>query len=188
MDYEQILSELETFGKENDRVQTEYAQRMMNITRETGQFLQVLVMSNRAHRILEIGTSNGYSTLWLARGASRVGGEVTTVDFSTYKIGLARANFERAGMSDAIIQVKANGGDYLKRTADECFDFLFLDSARAEYPAWWPHIKRVLKPGGIWVADNALSHASEMKPFTDLVEADPDFTTCCVPVGNQANR
>jgi predicted O-methyltransferase YrrM len=183
MELEQVLTELESFGTENDRVKTDYAQRMMNIPRATGQFLQVLVMNARAKRVLEIGTSNGYSTLWLARGARAVGGEVTTVDLSPYKIGLARANFEKAGMNDVIIQVQAKGGDFLKRTADECYDFMFLDSERTEYQAWWPHIKRVLKPGGLWVADNAISHAHELKTFFAMVEADPEFTTSLVPIG-----
>jgi predicted O-methyltransferase YrrM len=184
MNIEKVLTELETFGDENDRVKTEYAQRMMNITRDTGKFMQVLVMSAKARRILEIGTSNGYSTLWLARGAQAVGGEVTTVDLSSYKTGLARANFERAGMSKIIIQVQAKGADFLKGAADECYDCMFLDSARAEYPTWLPDVKRTLKPGGLLLADNAVSHQYEFKPFTDLVEADPDFVACVVPVGH----
>ena len=184
MELEQVLTELETFGSENDSVKTEYAQRMMNIPREVGKFLQMLVMNGRAKRILEIGTSNGYSTLWLARGARLVGGEVTTVDLSPYKIGLARTNFERAGMSDIIIQVQASGGDFLQRAADECYDFIFLDSARSEYSAWWPNVKRVLKPGGLCVTDNAISHKHDLETFFALVEADPEFATSLVPIGN----
>lgn len=184
MELDQVLAEMENFGNENDRLNNEYSRMMLNIPRETGQFLQVLVMNARAKHILELGTSNGYSTLWLARGARAVGGEVTTVEKTAYKIGLARANFERAGMTDVIIQVQGNGGDFLARAAEACFDFIFLDSARSEYSSWWPNVKRVLKPGGLCVADNALSHKHDLESFFALVEADPEFATCLVPIGN----
>jgi predicted O-methyltransferase YrrM len=61
---------------------------------------------------------------------------------------------------------------------------IFVDSERTEYPNWWPDIRRVLRPGGLLVADNATSHPQEMAPFIALVQADPAFFTCLVPVGN----
>jgi predicted O-methyltransferase YrrM len=161
MELDQLLAELESFGTENDRRHAQYSRRMLNIPRETGRFLQVLAMSARAQRILEIGTSNGYSTLWLARAARAVGSRVTTVERLESKFALARANFERAGLDEVITQVQANGGDFLARAADASFDFIFLDSERSAYPAWWQDIKRILTPGGLWVADNALSHLDE---------------------------
>lgn len=88
-----MLAELEQFGKRNDASTLERAQCMLNITRDTGKFLAVLVRATLAQRILEIGTSNGYSTLWLTRAARAIGGSVTTVEFSEYKVRLAFANF-----------------------------------------------------------------------------------------------
>ena len=61
---------------------------------------------------------------------------------------------------------------------------MFLDSERSEYPGWWPRLREVLRPGGLLVVDNAASHAAEMAPFVGLVNADPQFTACLVPVGN----
>ena len=72
----------------------------------------------------------------------------------------------------------------LQRSADGAFDLVFLDSERPEYPGWWPHLKRVLRPGGLLVVDNATSHAVEMAPFVALVAADVSFVTSLVPVGN----
>ncbi len=178
-----LLNELEEFGEENDRFNTEYSQRMMNIPRETGQFLQVLALAARATRILELGTSNGYSTLWLARAASKMGGRVTTVERLEYKFNMARANFERAGLDDVITQVQSQAWDIRTGAADGSYDFIFLDSERAEYPVWLPHVKRILPPDGLWVADNALSARDELKSFFALVESDPDFTTSLVPIG-----
>ncbi len=179
-----LKAELERFGADNDAVNDERPRRMLNITRDTGEFLSVLVRATVARRILEIGTSNGYSTLWLAEAASAVGGSVTTVEFAEYKIGLATANFARSGLSPVIDLVHDDAGRLLERTADGAYDLVFLDSERPEYPGWWPQIRRVLRPGGLLVVDNATSHPEQMAPFVALVEADPTFVTSLVPVGN----
>lgn len=89
---ETLKAELERFGETNDAATTERPRRMLNITRDTGEFLAVLVRATIARRVLEIGTSNGYSTLWLADAARKIGGLVTTVEFAEYKIELASAN------------------------------------------------------------------------------------------------
>jgi predicted O-methyltransferase YrrM len=60
---------------------------------------------------------------------------------------------------------------------------IFLDSERPEYPGWWPHLRRVLRPGGLLIVDNATSHVEQMAPFVALVTADAGFATCLVPVG-----
>ena len=179
-----LLAELEAFGRENDATITDRPKRMLNITRDTGEFLSVLVRATGARRVLEIGTSNGYSTLWLASATRAIGGAVTTVDRSEFKVALATANFARAGLAAAITLVHDDAGALLRRAHDASVDLLFLDSERPEYPGWWPDLKRVLRPGGLLVADNATSHPAEMAPFVALVTADPEFTTSLVPVGN----
>jgi predicted O-methyltransferase YrrM len=179
-----LLAELEDFGQQNDATITERPRRMLNITRDTGEFLVVLVKAMDARRVLEIGTSNGYSALWLARAARDVGGAVTTVEVSELKISLAKANFARSGLERFITLVHDNAGNVLKRTRESSVDLLFLDSERPEYPGWWPDLKRVLRPGGLLVVDNATSHAEQMAPLVALVTADPTFTTSLVPVGN----
>jgi len=181
---DELLSELERFGKANDDANAERPRRMLNITRDTGEFLAVLVRATVARRVLEIGTSNGYSTLWLASAVRAIGGAVTTVELSEYKIGLAIANFARSGLASQITLLHEDAGRVLQRSADGAFDLVFLDSERPEYPGWWPHLKRVLRPGGLLVVDNATSHAAEMVPFVALVAADVSFVTSLVPVGN----
>ena len=179
-----FLAELEQLGKKNDSSTPERARKMLNITRDTGEFLAVLIRATLARRVLEIGTSNGYSTLWLASAARATGGSVTTVEFSDYKTGLASKNFDRSGLAAYISLVHDDAGRVLERSADSAFDFIFLDSERPEYPGWWPNLRRVLRPGGLLVVDNATSHLEEMAPFVALVEADTSFTTSLVPVGN----
>ena len=179
-----FMVELEQFGQTNDSTTTERPRRMLNITRDTGEFLAVLVRATVARRVLEIGTSNGYSTLWLADAARTIGGAVTTIELSEYKVGLATQNFARSGLASCITLIHDDAGVVLGRVADGAFDLVFLDSERPEYVGWWPHLQRVLRPGGLLVVDNATSHVAEMAPFVALVQADTSFTTSLVPVGN----
>jgi predicted O-methyltransferase YrrM len=181
---QKLLLELEQFGLSNDGAIADRPRRMLNITRDTGEFLSVLVRAMNAQRVLEIGTSNGYSTLWLASAAQAIGGHVTTVEQSEFKLALAAKNFERSGLAPFITQVHGEAGALLRRSPESSFDVVFLDSERSEYPGWWPEIKRVLRKGGLLVVDNATSHFAEMAPFVALVSADSDFTTCTATVGN----
>jgi predicted O-methyltransferase YrrM len=181
---EALKIELERFSAANDEATSERSRRMLNITRDTGEFLSVLVRATGARRVLEIGTSNGYSTLWLAEAAKATGGNVTTVEFSEYKVGMASATFARSGLGPLISFVHDDAGRVLQRSEEGAFDLIFLDSERSEYPGWWPQLRRVLRLGGLLVVDNAVSHVEQMAPFTALVKADPHFTTSLVPVGN----
>jgi len=178
-----LLDELAAYGDAHDGDAVNRASRMLNITPDTGEFLAVLVRATGARRILEIGTSNGYSTLWLADAAAAIGGAVATVELSPAKIAMAYANFTRARLLDRITQHEGDAGAVLAGLDDGAVDLLFLDSQRSAYLDWWPQLKRVLRAGGLLVVDNATSHAGEMAAFTAAVQADDGFTTSLVPVG-----
>lgn len=167
-----LLLELEQFGLNNDGAIADRPRRMLNITRDTGEFLSLLVRAMNARRVLEIGTSNGYPTLWLASAAKAVQGKVTTVELSDFKISLAAQNFERSGLAPFIMQIHGDACALLAASPESGFDLLFLDSERSEYLGWWPDIKRVLRKGGLLVVDNATSHAVETAPFAAVVSAD----------------
>ncbi len=180
----ELKNELMHFGAENDAHETERARRMLNITPDTGEFLSVLVRFGTARRVLEIGTSNGYSTLWLAEAAAAIDGHVTTLEFAEDKVAMARSTFARSGLAAHITLVHGDAGQWLAGAAEGSIDLLFLDSDRGQYAGWWPQLRRVLRPGGLLVVDNATSHAEEMEPLCLLLDADPDFSTSVVPVGN----
>lgn len=178
-----LKAELERFGDAHDAATREVPRRMLNITRDTGEFLAVLVRATLARRVLEIGTSNGYSTLWLAEAARAIDGAVTTVELDDDKISLASANFARSGLARFMTQVHEDAGRLLRRSDQSAYDLIFLDSERTQYCAWWPDLRRILRPGGLLVVDNATSHAQQMAAFVGLVTDDPEFSCCLVPVG-----
>jgi predicted O-methyltransferase YrrM len=178
-----LLKEIQAFGVENDREVTDHAEKMLNITPDTGEFLLLLVHALHARRILELGTSNGYSTLWLARAVQPSGGSVTTVELLLHKAERARANFTRAGLDPLIELQIADAGIFLKEQRPESFDFIFLDADRSQYVAWWQDLQKVLVPGGLMVVDNAVSHANEIEGFVQAVHQTHRYITSLVPVG-----
>ncbi|MBB5191775.1 putative O-methyltransferase YrrM [Silvimonas terrae] len=178
-----LKAELEQFGEANDSQETGHGRRMLNITRDTGEFLAVMVLATAARRILEIGTSNGYSTLWLAQAAQTTGGLVTTLEYAEDKVAMASANFARAGLAAHINQVHDDAGRYLAEAHPASCDLVFLDSDRQQYAAWWPVLARVLRPGGVLIVDNFISHKAEMADFYALIKIDTAFETSIVPVG-----
>jgi predicted O-methyltransferase YrrM len=177
-----LLDELAAFGDAHDSADPNHASRMLNITPDTGEFLAVLVKAMGARRILEVGTSNGYSTLWLADAAGP-DGVVTTIEHSADKAALARANLGRASLAQRVVQLEGDAGTLLAAMPDAACDLLFLDAQRSAYTAWWPDVRRVLRAGGLLVVDNATSHADEMAAFTAAVRADTGFTASLAPVG-----
>jgi len=178
-----LLHELEAFGTANDSRVDAQSSKMLNITPDTGQFLAMLVRLRRPARILEVGTSNGYSTIWLADAASACGAVVETIERDPGKIELARDNFCRAGVADVITQIEGEASTVLATTADETYEFIFLDSKRTEYAAWWPDLRRILRPGGLVVCDNATSHPQEFVEFNEIVARTPEMATVLVPIG-----
>lgn len=183
MDLEQLKRELERFGKQHDEAQPSRGGKMLNITRDTGELLALLVQTRGAQAVLEIGTSNGYSTLWLAEAVKRLDGRVTTIELGESKRAMAALNFEHAGLEPWIDQLAGEAGSLLPSLPTAGYQLIFLDSDRQHYQGWWPEIRRLLAPRGLLVVDNAISHESEMRDWMAQVRRDPDFLTSLVPVG-----
>ncbi|MBL0596872.1 O-methyltransferase [Aeromonas jandaei] len=180
---ERLKQALEQFGEQHDLAQTDRADKMLNITRDTGELLAVLVQTRGAQAVLEIGTSNGYSTLWLAEAVTRLDGHVTTIERDEAKRALAQANFEQAVLAGRITQLAGEAGALLPTLPSAGFPLIFLDSDRRQYRAWWPQLQRLLPPRGLLVVDNAISHREELAEWMAEVAQDPRFVTSLVPVG-----
>ncbi|MCZ1006560.1 O-methyltransferase [Streptomyces lydicus] len=177
-----LLGELEEFGSTNDAATDDRSRKMLNITHDTGVFLALLVKATKAKKVLEIGTSNGYSTLWLADAVGE-DGSVTTIEKASDKRAMAERNFQRAGLGPRIQQIGDEAGRFIGTCDAGEYDFIFLDSDRGQYADWWPSLQRILAAGHLLVVDNATSHAHQMEDFNRLVAASDGYLSSLSPIG-----
>jgi predicted O-methyltransferase YrrM len=177
-----IAEELLRQSREHDAAQGERLARFRNLEPDTAELLSLLVRATRAQTILELGTSNGYSTIWLADAAEDTGGQVRSIDIDSERTALAATNVARAQLSVELLSLDA--GEALRASPSGAWDFIFLDAERSHYAAYWPHLLRALRPeGGLLAVDNALSHAHELVEFTALAEAEPSVQVALAPCG-----
>jgi predicted O-methyltransferase YrrM len=177
-----LLDRLARLGEDTDARETERAKRMLNITPETGRLLWIMVRAARATRILEVGTSNAYSTIWLADAAAATGGRVITLERNPEKVRLATRNLEEAGLEDRVEILPGPAAETLARLEGP-FDFVFLDADRGNYLTYFELVFPRLAPGGLLVADNVVSHAHELQEYLARVKSDPRLLSVTIPVG-----
>jgi predicted O-methyltransferase YrrM len=177
-----LLAELHTDGLTYDAAQADRLLRRRNLEPDAAELLALVVRMVGARLVVEIGTSNGYSTIWLADAAADTGGRVVSVDIAvTDEVG---ENLGRAGLADRVELVCGDGGAYLAGLADDSVDLLFLDAERTEYAGWWPHPARVVRPGGVLAIDNVLAPSpDELTEFLTSVSVDDRLVGTTVAVG-----
>jgi predicted O-methyltransferase YrrM len=178
-----LADELYAASREHDARQTDRLARWRNVEPETASLLAVLVRAMGARRILEIGTSNGYSTLWLGDAAQAVGGSVLSLEVLPERTALAAGYVERADLEGVVELRTQDAAEALARFEDSAWDFVFLDAERSAYAGYWPDLARVLASPGLLAVDNVISHAAEVVDFRALVDADTEFVSSVVPIG-----
>jgi predicted O-methyltransferase YrrM len=178
---ESLLSSLYASGIAHDEAEPDRLRRLRNLEPDAAALLTLVLRVAGARSVVEVGTSNGYSAIWLADAVRATGGSVTSVDVESWP-GVAD-NLAEAGVSALVELVLADGGAYLAGLPPASVDLLFLDAERVEYVSWWPHPARVLRPGGVLAVDNVLSHPDEVADFLALVAADGGFVAHTVAVG-----
>ncbi|MBZ0296899.1 MAG: class I SAM-dependent methyltransferase [Anaerolineae bacterium] len=178
----QLLNELETSGQENDAREPERRKKMLNLDPATAHLISILIRSSQRRSLLEIGTSNGYSTIWLAWAAKANGGHVTSLDRDPDKHVLADANLKRAGLRDTVDLLNGDATERVK-ALEGPFDFVFFDADRTSAPAQLSLLQPRLLPGALILADNALSHPDEIAPYLAAINVQPDFDHTIIPVG-----
>ena len=122
----------------------------------TGRLLQVLLESVGARRVLEVGTLGGYSATWIARALPAEGGRLVTVEIETRYAEFARRQLAFAGVADRVEVVVGRALEVLPAYDGERFDALFLDADPEPLPTYFDWALRLLRPGGLLLADNAL--------------------------------
>jgi predicted O-methyltransferase YrrM len=178
-----FLDELYAHGRAHDEQREDRLQRLRNVEPETAELLGVLVRSLQATRVLEVGTSNGYSTIWLGDAAEAVGGTVLSIEIEADRTAQAAGNVAEAGVADFVELRTQDAAEALASFADGAFDLIFLDAERTLYAGYWPDLIRALRPNGLLVVDNTLSHAKDLVEFSELVYGAPGITSTVLTVG-----
>ena len=165
------------------------AERSRQVARTTGQFLFALVAPQADCEVLEIGGSRGYSTIWLAAGARQLGGRVLSLESDPRKIEAWRATSRRPGLEEWAELVEGDAHETLP-AIDDVFDVVFLDAEKEDYEALFALARGKVEPGALFVADNVLSHADPLAPYSAARQADPTLGRVTVPLdrGPRAER
>lgn len=152
-----------------------------NIDAQTGKFINTLIRANKPMRAAEIGTSTGYSGIWIAEALSHHGGELFTVESHTERFEMAQKHFEESELTN-ITQIKGHAPEVLDDIPGN-FDLLFFDATKCEHVSYFEALRHRLNTGGIILADNMLSHEDVLEDYRAIVEADPHFQSALIPIG-----
>jgi len=186
------LEKQEIYERENT-TNVQQSEKMLAITRNIGLFYNILLRGVNAKKILEIGTSTGYSTLWFAEAISeKNGSKIITIDQDEKKIVRAKKNFEDADVNNLIEIRQGDAVEILSKIQEEfdfneTFDFVFIDADKERYIQYFDMIFPLLKTGGFIGADNILwpeRFAGLIKPYVEHVRNNPKFRSVTVPIDN----
>src|SRR5689334_14562785 len=165
-----LLRELEEFGRKNDARANERPRMMLNLDPSSAQLLSILVRASGVTRAIEIGTSNAYSTIWLAWSLAPAGGRILSIDRNPDKHVLARENLRRANLLDRV-ELRTGDAAEISRQLAGPFDLVFLDADRRSFPEQFQILLPKLAPKTLVVADNVLSHPEEIAEYLKLISS-----------------
>jgi len=148
---------------------------MMNVPREDGRLLRLLTETNGAKNVVEIGTSNGYSGIWLCLALQTTGGKLTTYEIDANRAALARENFKKAGVDKLVTLVEGDAHEMVKNLKDP-IDVLFIDADKEGYFDYLNKLLPLMRPGGLILAHN-VNRRGEMQDFIKAITTNPDLET-----------
>jgi caffeoyl-CoA O-methyltransferase len=155
--------------------------RLRQVPPETGMLLALLAASAPRGQMVEIGTSAGYSALWLSLAAKQRGDKLITYELLPDKAELARETISKTKTDEYIELVHGDARSNIK--AHEAIAFCFLDCEKEMYLEIYPEVASRLLPGGLLVADNVVSHKADLAPFVELARNDLTIDAAILPVG-----
>ena len=154
----------------------EHQTGMWNVADSEGAFLRDEVVKVNAQRALEIGTSNGYSGIWIALGLRKTGGHLITLEIDDGRSRLAQENFRLAGVDSRITLRLADALQEIPKLKGP-FDFVFIDADKQDYLHYLHLVEPMVKPGGVIIAHNVRDLRSLMEDFIRAVKSDPRLKT-----------
>jgi len=165
-----------------DRINgTPRMERLRQIPPETGKFLSILAAGAANGEFIEIGTSGGYSTMWIALACIERGIKVKTFEILEKKIRLAKETFRESKMANYVELVEGDARDFLKE--EKNISFCFLDAEKEVYADCYDLIIPNMVKGGLLVADNAINFYDVLKPMIDKALSDERVDALIVPIG-----
>lgn len=156
-------------------------QRLRQIPPITGRFIALMAANAPDGEYLEVGTSAGYSTLWIALACERSGRSVTTFEFLPEKVKLARETFRLAQVDKTVTLIEGDAKEFIDRYQD--IAFCFLDAEKEVYGELYELIVPRLVQGGLLLADNVINHQESLKPMLDRALTDERVDALIVPIG-----
>ena len=152
---------------------------MANVPPEDGRLLRLLTEAVGAKHVVEIGTSNGYSAMWICLALQATGGKLTTFEINPRRVALARENFKRAGVDHIATVVEGDAHDEVKKLEGPV-DVVFLDADKAGYIDYLNKLLPLVRPGGLILAHNTRSAAAGMRDYLEAVTTNADLDTIFV--------
>lgn len=147
-----------------------------SIPRTTAEFLYQLVLMKSPKVILELGTSIGYSTIWLAAAAKEIGGHVHTIEKAPYKFDSAKAYINRADVGEAVTQLQGDIREVLQEWSKPV-DVIFMDANKRGYLGYIKQLEPFLQSGSMIVADNAIDMAANMEDYAKYMHTSDEYHT-----------
>ncbi len=181
---EQMLKRMQALESQDntDRADgTPTARRLRQIPPETGKFLALLCANAPEGNVIEIGTSGGYSSMWLSLACRARRDKLTTFEILPNKVALATETFRMAGIEDTVQLIQGDARPLLDQYHQ--IAFCFLDAEKDVYTDCYDKVIPNLVPGGLLAADNVLSHQDDLASFVEHAEADPRVDALTVPIG-----
>lgn len=154
-----------------------------NISRITAEFMYNFIVDAKIKSVIEVGTSNGYSGIWLGKALKRTGGKLVTIEFYDKRLDIAKENFEKCGVSDIITTKKGDAATILEHLpADYHMDFAFIDANKRQYVDFFRLIDPHLEVGGYVLCDNVISHSQKVQTFLDAISSNPNYENVVLPL------
>lgn len=150
---------------------------MLSVPPEDGRFLRIMAESIGAKNVAEIGTSNGYSGLWICMGLRNTGGKLTTFDIDSEKVKLAKAHFKEAGVDDIVTVIEGDAHKKIKDSLQAPLDMVFIDAEKEGYADYLKQLLPLIRPGGLILAHNTANTGRQMKDFIKAITTDPELVT-----------
>jgi len=176
------MTRLERLDAQDRQDGTPRLERLRQVPSETGRFLALTAANAPAGQIIEIGTSAGYSTLWLSLAARETGRRITTFEILPAKAGLARETFAAAVVEDVVSLVEGDARELLEQYRG--IAFCFLDAEKEVYGSCYEAVIPNVVQGGLLVADNANNHRETLQPMLDRALSDKRIDALIVNIGS----